>query len=244
MLALLNEPVIEPKPIELLPTRIPRILHRTVPAETSGQVEQWWDDFRYLHPGWELMTHRDPMDPADWPELGDLWASCGNGAQRAGLIRLEALWRWGGVYVDSDCLPFSSLEPLLHLPGFAAWEDPKVVPDAVLGAEPHHPAVEVMMLRARAAVEAGADAWHSGPGVTTTTLPGRSDWLLLPPGAFYEVHWRDKAALRAGKLMDHGRQPWGFMQHMWDGSWLTQEQKRSQQAPRQRDQRTALRMPR
>lgn len=210
---------------ELLPKRIPRILHRTVPEVTTDQVEQWWEHWRMILPGWELMTHRDPLDPAEWPLTGDLWAQCANGAQRAGLIRLEALWRWGGVYVDSDVEPYRNLEPLLDLRGFSAWEDAKVAPDAVLGAEPEHPAVSVLLARARVAIEAGADAWHSGPGVTTSTLPGRPDWLLLPPGSFYPYHYKERSKRAAPHMTE---QPWSFGAHHWSGSWLTPEQRRAQ----------------
>lgn len=207
------------------PTRIPRILHRTVPAVVDQTAEDWWEHFRQLHPGWEMMTHRDPLDPAEWPETADLWPSCKNGAQLAGLIRLEALWRFGGVYVDSDVEPYRSFEPLLHSPGFAAWEDSKVVPDAVLGAEPGHPAVQIMLWRARQSIEAGEDAWRSGPGVTTAVLPGRDDWLLMPPGSFYPYHYNE----RNRRNIDHmTEQPWCFAAHHWAGSWLTPEQLRAQ----------------
>jgi hypothetical protein len=126
-------------------TTIPRILHRTVPADTTDEVEGWWRRFQALHPGWEYRTHREPIDPQLWPLTADLWDRCANGAQKAGLIRLEALYTWGGVYMDSDVEPFRSLEPLLHLPAFAAWEDETTVPDAVLGSKPGHPAFEQML---------------------------------------------------------------------------------------------------
>lgn len=212
-----------PAPVELGPTRIPRILHRTVPELVDADVERFWDRFAVLHPGWELRTHRDPLDPAAWPETGALWARCDSGAQKAGLIRLEALWRDGGVYVDSDVEPYRSLEPLLQLPGFAGWEDAKVVPDAVLGAEPGHPAVREMLDRAKAAVEAGRGAWDSGPGVTTAVLPGRSDWLLLPPGSFFPYHYSE----RRRRHEDHQvANPWAFGAHHWAASWLPPEKRR------------------
>jgi hypothetical protein len=81
---------------------IPRILHRTVPEVTSKQVEDWWQRFEELHPDWDLRTYREPIDPTDWPMTGDLFKRCQNGAQKAGLIRLEAVYTHGGVYVDSD----------------------------------------------------------------------------------------------------------------------------------------------
>jgi len=201
---------------------IPRILHRTVPADTSDEVEAWWTRFGELHPGWDLRTYREPIDPADWPLTGDLFDRCQNGAQKAGLIRLEALHRDGGVYVDSDCEPFRPLEPLLDNQAVAAWEDANVVPDAVLLAKPGHPAFKEMIERARAVIESGGDAWASGPGVSTAILPGRDDVLLLPPGAFYPMHYLDRQSRQ--QVVDE-RAPWSFLIHHYAHSWGTDRQK-------------------
>jgi mannosyltransferase OCH1-like enzyme len=194
---------------------IPRILHRTVPTETTAQVETWWARFGELHPDWELRTYRDPLDPAEWPLTAHAWDSCTSGAQRAGLIRLEALYRFGGIYVDSDCEPFQSLEPLLACHAFAAWEDELVIPDAVLGAEPEHPVIRTAISLAIARI--GQGAWASGPGVTTELFTGRPDILLLPPGSFYDVHYRDP---RRQRKMQQEPSPWTFLRHHYAGSWL------------------------
>lgn len=198
---------------------IPRILHRTVPEHTSDEVERWWMRFAELHPDWDLRTYREPIDPADWPMTGMMFDKCQNGAQKAGLIRLEALYTYGGVYVDSDVEPHRPFDSLLPLGAFAAWEDEKVVPDAVLGATASHPAWMQLIGRAREAIMNGQDAWNSGPGGTTEILPGRSDVLLLPPGAFYPAHYLEKA-----KLGQSGSKPWVFCEHKWHHSWGTPEQ--------------------
>lgn len=192
---------------------IPRILHRVVPQVSPPEAEEWWLRFGELHPDWTLMTHRDPLKPADWPLTAHRWKDCSSGAQLAGLIRLEALWRWGGIYVDQDVEPARSFEPLLPLRAFAAWEDAKVVPDAVLGAEPEHPAIRACLDLALKRVRRGP--WESGPGVTTAVLPGRSDVLLFPPGAFFPVHYKEKE-----RLADYQPEPWVFAVHQWWGSWL------------------------
>lgn len=196
---------------------IPRILHRTVPATDTEVSDAYWDHWQQLLPGWKLLTHRDPLEPSEWPETSSMWRHCQNGAQLAGLIRLEALWTFGGIYVDSDVEPLRSLEPLLACSGFAAWEDAKVVPDAVMGAEPNHPAVRIMLDRALKLVENGADAWRSGPGVTTAVLPGRGDWMLFPPGAFYPYHYNDKGRARDDHFTN---QPWCYAIHRWAASWV------------------------
>lgn len=200
---------------------IPRIFHRVVPEQTSDEVEAWWNKLQELHPTWRFMTHRDPLNPAEWPETAKAWPFCKNGAQLAGLVRLEALYRWGGIYVDSDVEPYRSFEPLIALKAFAAWEDGRVIPDAVLGARRAHPAIRACLERARRVVRRG-NAWDSGPGVTTALLKNREDVLILPPGSFYPYHYKEKQ--RRGE--DHAKaQPWAFAAHHWAGSWLERDEK-------------------
>jgi hypothetical protein len=204
-----------PPPRVYVEERIPRILHRVVPEHTTAEVEAWWSAFAAYHPGWEMRTWRDPLDPADFPISSPSWSACTSGAQLAGLVRLEALWHHGGIYVDSDCEPYRSLEPLLGLHAFAGWEDNAVVPDAVIGAEPQHPAIRQCLDLALVRVPQGA--WASGPGTTTEVLAARDDVLLLPPGSFFPYHYRAKNL----RHRDHAsEQPWAFMAHHWAGSWL------------------------
>jgi hypothetical protein len=194
---------------------IPRIIWRTVPVETSPQVEAWWDELCSMHIGWDCRTVREPVNPSDFPVSGHLFDKCANGAQKAGLIRLELLASHGGVYIDSDVQGVRPLDALTHLPAFAGWEDERVVPDAILGAVPEHPAILECLRRAVALIEGGSgDAWETGPGVTTAVLPWRDDVLLLPPGSLYPVHYNEK-----NKLGTRNWQPWVFAEHKWHHSW-------------------------
>lgn len=202
---------------------IPRRLIRSVPTGTSSEVEQFWQTAVNLHPGWELVTYRDPINPAKFPITSPLWPLAQNGAQLAGLVRLEALWHAGGVWLDSDVELYRPLTTLLQCNMFAAWEDINTVPDAVLGAEPHHPAIEECLELATERIRGlnsdwrtGNGAWATGPGVTTLVLPTHDDVLLLPPGTFYPYHYSEKE--RRGE--DHRANPWCFGAHHWAGSWL------------------------
>ena len=213
---------------------IPRRFIRTIPASPPAGAGIFWERFQDLHPAWEFVTYQDPIDPALFPATAPLWPHCTSGAQLAGLVRLEALWRHGGIYVDADVEPYRSFEPLLGVEGFAAWEDVKVVPDAVLGARAGHPAIMTAIIEAKAAVKAERGAWESGPGVTTRLLPGRTDFLLLPPGAFYPVHYLDPPPPAGWRPP-----PWAFARHHWAASWLTAEQKARNEAIRSSHQRGA-----
>lgn len=194
---------------------IPLTLHRTVPADTTDQVEAWWQTAQEHHPKWSHVTWRDPLDPIKFPRTSEHWARCGTGAQRAGLIRLEVLWHYGGIYIDSDVEVLRPFDELTRLEGFAAWEDHQCIPDAVLGFRPRHPAVDLMLSYAVDRIDIGA--WASGPGVTTEVLSARPDVLVLPPGAFYPVHYTEKQLCATDARRDA---PWVFAVHHWAGSWL------------------------
>lgn len=221
--ALQAEPRLAPAP-ERGGSGIPRILHRVVPEQTPAIAERWWAEFARLHPDWTLLTHRDPLKPSDWPLTARQWPRVANGAQLADLVRLEALLRWGGVYVDQDVQPLHALDPLLSLQGFAAWEDERCVPNAVLGAAPDHPAIRQCLDLAIRRMPRGT--WEAGPGVTTEVLPGRADFLVLPPGSFYAVHYRDPDRDQLMAEFDVAAHPWAFVLHHYWGSWLAEGRRR------------------
>lgn len=217
--ALVRDGRVEPPPVPA--GEIPRILHRVVPEQTPAIAEDWWAEWGRLHPTWRLMTHRDPLDPADWPLTAPHWGKVSAGAQLADLVRLEALLRWGGVYVDQDMQPFRALDPLLSAEVFAAWEDERCIPNAVLGARPDHPLIREALTRAIAAMPRGV--WEAGPGVITKLLQGRPEVLLLPPESFYAVHYRDPE--RDAKMRAPAR-PWEFARHHYWGSWLPEDRRK------------------
>lgn len=218
---------------------IPRRLIRSVPAHTTDEVERFWRTACELHPDWEHITFRDPVDTALFPETADSWADCDSGAQKAGLIRLEALWTLGGFWVDSDLELFRPLDDLRDLGAVGCWEDANTVPDLFIGAEAGHPAIRACLDLALDRLHGDGNhwtndrhAWSTGPGVTTTVLPGRGDVTLLPPSAFCPVHWshRGRHITNAEVLARH---PDCRGRHWWRGSWLPDD-KRPKQYPSDR----------
>jgi mannosyltransferase OCH1-like enzyme len=197
---------------------IPRNLFRTVPAVTGNNVETWWTWAVDMHQGWNCVTYRDPLDPDEFPLTSPYWDLCRHGAQVAGLIRLELVYTYGGVYIDSDVQVFRSFAPLLGLQAFAGWEDVRVVPDAIFGAVAGHPAIQQCLDAAISLVKLGKDPWETGPGVFTDILPGRQDVTLFPPATFDPYHYNEKRTAKA--RADHGASPWCYAAHHWHGSWV------------------------
>lgn len=196
---------------------IPRRFIRCVPEHTNPIFEQYWDDFQTLHPGWDFVTYRDPIDPADWPITGHLHASCEAGAQLAGLIRLEAIYRDGGFYVDSDVRPLRSFGPACRYGCVAAFEDDEWIADAVFGAEAHHPAIGACLSRVLG-MSMSEGPGETGPKAMTRTLIDRRDVTLLPPSALYPCSYLDKAKCADITADSH---PDSYCVHEWAGSWLT-----------------------
>lgn len=193
---------------------IPKRLIRVVQIGLCQEFEDFWKKAVDLHPDWEHITYVNRANPDGFPLTRDSWDDCSSGAQLAGLIRMEELYQRGGIYIDSDVEPYRPFDVLLNLPAFAAWEDGRVVPDAVMGFERYHPAALECVTKAVASVRLGA--WESGPGITTRVLPGRLDVLLFPPGSWYPYHWSQKER----RSEDHkSENPWAFGAHHWAGSW-------------------------
>lgn len=205
---------------------IPKILFRTVGEVTDDQTEAWWARSVELTPGWHHITYRDPADPEEFPYATTYWHACNSGAQRAGIIRLEALMQHGGLYLDSDVELWKDPTPLLDNRAIAAWEDANTIPDAILGFEPDHAVLPVMLDEALRKIPEGA--WESGPGVTTRNLAGRDDVTLLPTEWLYPFHWKSSVKRRFDVSTPVGRRnyeklkssmPDTFMAHHWRHSW-------------------------
>lgn len=93
--------------------KVPRVFHRVWLGERP--LPQWardyaaaWDD---LNPGWTTRLWTD----ADLPglELAPMVQRFANPGHRSNLVRLEALARFGGLYLDWDMDPVQPIEPLV-----------------------------------------------------------------------------------------------------------------------------------
>lgn len=133
---------------------VPKILHRIwlnpgddpMPPVFVGYGRQW----AKLHPGWEC---REWCNPAALPPLRnqDLFDRAQEVCPRdwkrfqADILRLELLWLYGGIYVDTDVEPLRPVDDLLSRGVIVAWspnrgrDGSRLLTQAVIGAEPRHP---------------------------------------------------------------------------------------------------------
>lgn len=191
---------------------IPRIIHFCVPADPSPKQLAAVAIAGRLHPKWRVVVWRDPV-AVDGFRLARYWNAVGSGAQRADLIRIEALLRFGGVYLDSDVILHHPLDPIAaNCRFFIASEDGRVATNAVFGAVPNHPAlqemVEELLLHPPNWEQSPVDT--TGPWFFTRMLEGRADVSVLPRETFYPFNYNEP---------QRAPHPFSYGTHLWEGSW-------------------------
>ena len=200
---------------------VPRQLHRILVGgyDPGPESERWWTRFATLHPNWELHTWNDP-DPSDW-ELGHLFSSCRTGAQLADLMRVELLWKHGGVYVDTDVEPLRPLDPLLDHDIFLGTEDGRVVSNSIIGSVSGHAALRAVMDRLLEYQELPGELGPNettGPEMWTRVLAARDDVLILPRVCFYPYNPKIGIERPNDGLWDTN----AYCVHHWAGTWVDQ----------------------
>jgi FkbM family methyltransferase len=191
---------------------IPRIIHFSVPEVLTPGQSEIIALARDKHPGWEVKVWQDPIDRSGF-KLSQFLDMANSGAQRADLIRLDAVFRYGGVYVDSDIRLLKSLEPLVtNYDFFVCSENGRLATNAMFGATQGHPAIARLI---DDLIESPPD-WSVPPNVTTgpvffsNILQWRSDVSIVPRETFYPYNWNEQA--RAPHPQTYGV-------HEWAASW-------------------------
>lgn len=203
-----------------MPEAWPKIFHRIwLDEEESPRFAAFKERLAELHPGWEIRTWQDSSE-LRWlrnQKLFDEWFERDPYGRIPDILRYEILWKFGGVYIDTDFEPLRSLEPLLDDPRpFAGWENDRTMCTALLAAPPAHPAVDALITQLPAHAKKNATRtpnYATGPEFATKVWRGREDVRRLPPICFYPVGWWEKHLL-GGPYPDET-----FAVHHWAKGW-------------------------
>lgn len=195
--------------------RIPRIFHQIwlgpdpLPDDYARYRESW---IRH-HPGWELRSWTEENLPGG-ARRQELYEQLRSPAERSDILRLELLWRHGGVYVDSDFECLRSIEPLIgDVDFFVGDRKPGRVNNAIIGAVAQHPIVDRAIEEIRPRATYGpVDKTGTGPLFLAHVLEASPDVKVFEPNVFYPrtaggrakayaVHhrarsWKDEEGLR------------------------------------------------
>jgi lactosylceramide 4-alpha-galactosyltransferase len=156
-------------------------------------------DFSYLMRGtpaeaWLAAVHRGSVSPGSVPL----------GQNLSNLLRLALLYRYGGIYIDADVVVLRPFSGLRNAIGAQAVDEAtggwKRLNNAVMVFHRAHPLLREFIAEFAAAFD-GSKWGHNGPYLVSRVaarLRHRSPGLnltVLPPRAFYPVHWSKIGAL-------------------------------------------------
>lgn len=136
--------------------KIPKIIHqiwigrRPLPADLKKTMETW----NTLHPNWEIRFWTN--EAVRRYEFGhvlfkDLFQRPLTMGERVDILRYDILWKYGGVYADTDVVCLRNFDPLVHRYDFFGALCPPyppslpigtVVQNCLIGCKPHHPILE------------------------------------------------------------------------------------------------------
>ena len=200
---------------------IPRLFHQiwinredpVLPATFQAYADKW----RALHPEWQYRLWN--LENIDFPlrraELLDVSA---NYAQMADVLRLEILYRYGGVYLDTDFEPLRPIDPILDgVSQFFCSEDGLHISSGIIGAVPGSPLILRLLDGISPSIGHEAATLESGPLYITRNLLGEGfggDVSLLPSRLFYPYGWKERH--RAQESF-----PDALAVHRWAHSWYT-----------------------
>ena len=164
-----------------------------LPAEFEPFLESW----RRHHPDWELKLWGEDNLPADLrrPEVYDTERQP---VERADILRLELIWRFGGVYVDTDFECYKPIDELIEgadfftglmkreAPTKAGAPKPARVNNAIFGAVPGHPLLDRALEELRVhEIGARYDKHLSGAMFFNALVMDSPDVTTFPPEFFY-----------------------------------------------------------
>lgn len=126
---------------------IPKILHtcRFGNGANNELVEKCLRSHKKTMPDYQFIEWNETTTQLDeYPFLIRAYESK-NYAHVSDMVRLLALYRHGGIYLDTDVETFQSFDPLLHVDFVCGYIWDCMLGTAVLGAAPKHPIVQALL---------------------------------------------------------------------------------------------------
>jgi len=209
---------------------IPKIVHRVIPRQTTELMDKCWDSVIKHTPDWEHVTH---YDNGSYEYVGEYLDLCPRGAFKADLIRLEVLYKHGGVYLDSDVLLFKSIDSLLNNKAFICRENDSYIINTIIGTEPNNPHILKMMNMLIEILKSGKlldsenfvlfdeiEGTHAafGPYAAHRCSVSIEEIVKLPSKSFI-TYFGDKKFMRK-KQNQFINDPDTYGQHIYAGSWV------------------------
>jgi mannosyltransferase OCH1-like enzyme len=191
---------------------IPQIIHQVwvgkkpIPTRYTFWADRLWD----MNPNWERKVWTDFAIRKFLCDPKPLWDKFWSPASVSNMVRLLAVQKYGGIYLDMDMEPLQPLNSVRQLFGhaFAADQGDGRLCNAAFGAPPDHPWVNWQIKHGAGDCDPHDAAW----GVYTMTKAPRDMVHIVRTDAFYPYHYDAPPEKRFPREDT-------ICEHKWDGSW-------------------------
>ena len=206
---------------------IPHLLHQVwlgseYPEKYRGIAGKWIK----MHPGWKYKLWTDENIKELFPLYNqEHFDKCTNNGEKSDIIRYEILYRFGGIYFDTDYECFKSFEILTHCYDFIGGLEPFNISalftgNALIGCAPGHPIIDTCIKTLKAYRSYEKLTMRTGPAHLTRAImkTGYSkNMMIFPVGYIYPFS-------RYGKKIERSRANEYIYEeslgiHYWWGSW-------------------------
>lgn len=174
---------------------IPRVFHQiwVGPDPVLSGFDEWRESWARNHPGWELRLWTDDNLPAGLRNPV-VYERERHPVERADILRLELVYRFGGVYLDADLECRKPIDSLINgLDFFGMYIKPGRVTNTVLGAARGH-AILDRALGAVTPQQPGSrfDKTKSGPVFLDNIVKQFPPPTIFPRATFYPITAEEK----------------------------------------------------
>ena len=207
---------------------VPRILHQVWINDREPALPEpfraYRDAWQRLHPQWDYFLWN--LENIDFElRRPELLPRCTGYAQMADVLRLEVLYRFGGVYVDTDFEPLRPIDQVFDPSSnhFFCSEDGLAISTGIMGSTRGSPLISRLLDALPEELGNHAPNIETGPVfVTRQLLSGgfAPDVQVAPTAWFYPYNW-DQPHLSSGPF------PEAYAVHRWAHSWKVERSYRA-----------------
>ena len=204
---------------------IPKIIHRVHMGPSNDFAEYCWQSSKNINLGWQHFTH-DDSDLTKFPMVGPFLERSSAFAYKSDLMRLEVLYKYGGIYMDTDVEVIRSFDKFSEYTyPFAAWESYNTIGSAVIGSPPQNEQVLELIIYCLGSVivesennliDYGGHLRMFSPSAITKFWSNNPNVEIVETDCFYPYHWTEKNKKNQNFLNNKNT----YAVHHWSGSWL------------------------
>ena len=209
--------------------KIPKIIHLVwlgspLPNNVSLLIEGW----KLNHVDWEFKVWGDNNISELEPHSIPSYKGVKNLGAKSDIIRYLAVYKYGGIYIDTDFMSVRSFDELLSYDffggGYAIMEDdnPEIF-NGLFGSVPKHPIIKDCIDTIKKGIDHSQSILNTtGPRFFTKMVMKniKSDNITVLPSSYFYPFPAIKRHMK-NKIKESKKhiKPETFCVHLWDTSW-------------------------